>query len=65
MWTWIDDPRECDPFSDEYVQDTDMFLVEVDKPKVKRLVEEDGTIFPNLVLEKDENLRREMKVDEV
>lgn len=65
VWTWIVDPWECDPFFDEYVQDTDMFLAEMDKPKDKCSVEEDGTIFHNLGLENEEILRKEMKGDEI
>lgn len=42
-----------------------MFLDEMDNPKDKCLVEEDGTILHNLVLENEEILRREMKGDEV
>jgi len=42
-----------------------MFLDEVAKPKNKYLVEEDGIILHNLILENEEILRREMKGDEV
>lgn len=43
-----------------------MFLAEMDKPKDKCSVEEDGTIFHNLGLENEEEiLRKEMKGDEI
>lgn len=43
-----------------------MFLAEMDKPKDKCSVEEDGTIFHNLGLENEEEiLRKEMKGNEI
>jgi hypothetical protein len=63
VWTWIDDLWEWDPFSDEYLQETERFVGEVVNPKEKWLVED--WIFHDLGFEIEEILRTEIKGDEV